>query len=146
MRCFLIVLVLAGALVGSQPSGAAQAGDPPSPTDLLVHANELDDMAVGYAATRTPVYEAFNQLYQAGHSSLITAKHLVSAGSPAGRIYGYLILRHLAPSEADAVAQKMLGDQAAVVVRNGCVGRSSTVAQLVARIQKGDGIIALPGR
>jgi hypothetical protein len=73
-----------------------------------------------------------------------TARRLVDSGSPAGRVYGYLILRHVSPKDAAAVSPRLLQDQAPLEVRNGCIVSDSTVGQVVAQIQKGNYVIQLP--
>jgi hypothetical protein len=137
-----------GALVCAACSVSGQAKHQ-SPVDLLVRAEALDDSASGEVtqaerAVRTARYEAFRQLYLGGNVSLSTAKRLVDSASPAGRIYGYLILRRVSPQDAVAAAPRLLLDHAQVDVRNGCIVNTSTVGELVLHIQKGYYVIQLP--
>ena len=104
----------------------------------------VDDAVVGDAGARTAAYDAFSKLYKGGKESSGAATRLVNVGSPAARIYGYLILRHIAPADAQAVERTISGDEATVTVRNGCEAWQSTVGSLLKRLQKGDTIIELP--
>ncbi|HWF06747.1 MAG TPA: hypothetical protein VHA06_23865 [Candidatus Angelobacter sp.] len=108
-------------------------------------AGRIDDSAVGYAGVRTDVYSAFSQIYGAGKGSIDSAKHLIALGTLAGRIYGYLILRHVGSQDADVAAKQLLQDHAMVLVMNGCIGHSDSVSHLVTRIQQGESVIFLPG-
>ena len=152
MKVFCIALLLTGLVVCNPNPGCAQNQDqqktsevrPPKPVDVLLKAAELDDSAVGYAGRRTPVYDAFSRLYKANVSSLTDAKHLVEAGSPAGKIYGYLILRHASQADAEAAAKVLAKDNSILEVLNGCIGSHHTVSDLVARIRKGETVIILP--
>jgi hypothetical protein len=140
----ILIAMLMTALFAASSSAETPTTDTRSPVDLLLRATEVDDAAVGVAATRTREYQAFAQLYKAGKPSADAGKILVKATSPAARIYGYLTLRHVSPADAATAAPQLLQDQALVKVLSGCKGRESTVADLVARIQKGDNIIGLP--
>ena len=153
MKTLGIILLLAGAIGwcvvqnkdGSRHSGKNSAEDAlPDPVEILLKAERLDDSAVGYAGLRTPAYRAFSQTYRAGKNYSGQAKHLVEAGSAAGKIYGYLLLRHIAPSDAESAAWSLEKDTAPVLVMNGCILSHSTVSELIARIQKGDTVILLP--
>lgn len=155
MKIFCITLVLAGLVVYNPASGfcAQNHGQqktvnrevpPPKPVDILLKAARLDDSAIGYAAQRTAVYDAFSQLYKANASSLNDAKHLVEAGSPAGKIYGYLILRHISQADAEAAAGQLARNNSILLVLNGCIGSHHTVSDLVARVRKGGTVIFLP--
>jgi hypothetical protein len=68
----------------------------------------------------------------------------MKAASPAGKVYGYLVLRHLAPAEAEAAVKPLENDQTEVLVMNGCIGNHSTIRALVARIRNGERVIHLP--
>ena len=140
----LLILIVAGQVIGFAPPCAAQAKDPGVAIETLRHATEVDDMKIGVAAQTTAVYKAFSELYFGGKKSSKLANDLIDTGSPAGRFYGYLILKHLSPHQADAVTPRLLKDQSSVLVMQGCVGSDSTVAQLVERIQKGEIVIASP--
>jgi hypothetical protein len=148
LRGLAIPLMLVGALVSTVCSVSGQAQNQ-SPFDLLLRTEAVDDSAVGEVtqaerAVRMARYEAFRQLYLGGNASLSAAKRLVDSASPAGRIYGYLILRHVSPKDAAAAMPKMLQDQAPVDIRNGCIVNTSTVGELVTHIQKGYYVIQLP--
>lgn len=117
-----------------------------TPIEILQKADILYDSAVGYAGERTPTYSAFSQLYNAGKTSRGLAKHLIADATPAGKIYGYLILRHLVPYEAEAATRQLLKDQGKLTIMNGCVMSSSSVNELVTRIQKGELVIQLPAQ
>ena len=145
MKAFFATLIL---LAGNPPA-ATQSGNQKNDLDLLLRAEALDDSAVGEVTgaarvARTARYEAFSQLYLAGNASSSTAKRLVKDASPAGRIYGYLVLLHVSPKDAAAAKSGMLRDHAAVEVRSGCEASKSTVSEIVARIQKGYYVIQLP--
>jgi hypothetical protein len=146
LKALLAMLIL---LFGNPPGASTQAGDQKDRFDLLLRAEALDDSAVGEVtykerAVRTGRYEQFSRLYRAGSTSSGTAKRLVNSASPAGRIYGYLILLHVSPRDAAAVTPGLLRDHAPVDVRNGCIASKSTVAEVVAQIQKGSYVIQLP--
>jgi hypothetical protein len=113
------------------------------PMNVLLRASELDDSAVGYAGIRTPAYDAFSKLYKAGKGTE-ESRRLMKAASPAGKVYGYLVLRHLAPAEAEAAVKPLENDQTEVLVMNGCIGNHSTIRALVARIRNGERVIHLP--
>jgi hypothetical protein len=146
MNPALKILIVAGLFIASSSFSTAQTKDSDTSVEVLRHAHEVDDIAVGAAATRTQVYKAFSELYLAGKKSSESAKDLVETGSPAGRFYGYLILRHVSPHAAEALTPRLLQDRSSVTVFQGCVGSDSTVAQLVERIQKGQIVIAPPDR
>jgi hypothetical protein len=145
----LINLFLCSLALGSQAQNNLHATNTESkikdtPLQILERAERLDDSAVGYAGERTETYSAFIKLYGAGKPSTDSAKHLIAQGTPAGKVYGYLILRHVAPLEAGDAAKQLLKDQTAVPMMNGCFINSDSVSRLVARIQKGEMIIYLP--
>jgi hypothetical protein len=153
VRSLGIILLLAGAIGscaaqwkdGGRHSGKNSAEDElPNPVEILLKAERVDDSAVGYAGLRTPAYRAFSQMYRAGKNYSGQAKHLVEAGSAAGKIYGYLLLRHISPSDAESAAKSLERNTAQVQVMNGCLLSHSTVSGMIARIQKGDTVILLP--
>ena len=146
-RLSVLALALAVILLGDPlaPMSAKEPDEGPR-TDLevLLQAKRLDDAAIGYAGQRTTEYDAFSRLCKASKTSIEDAKHLVRAGTPAGRVYGILILRRVAPSDAASLVDGMLSDPSPVMVENDCIVSHSTVRELVSRIQKGEQIIFLP--
>jgi hypothetical protein len=151
LKTLLLTSLLLGSLaIHSQTQNNAHGINAESkvkdtPVQILEKAGRIDDSAVGYAGVRTDVYSAFSQIYGAGKGSIDSAKHLIALGTPAGRIYGYLILRHVGSQDADVAAKQLLQDHAMVLVMNGCIGHSDSVSHLVTRIQKGESVIFLPG-
>jgi hypothetical protein len=137
------ILVLAGSL--PQPTHcSAQANDGKSSVDVLLTTDCLYDRGVGYAGIRTAAYNAFSQLYKGGTAAVADAKRLVADGTPEGRIYGLLILRHVAPAEAEALTNQLLRQQTPVRVMNGCIVHRQSMGEIVDRIRKGEFIIWLP--
>ena len=144
MKPVIKIVLLSVLLTGARHHGCAETKDLHSAVDLVVKAERLDDAAIGYAGVRTKVYDAFSQLYKAGKASSDGAKHLIASATPAGKIYGYLILRRVSPADADVVVKRMMQDQTEVLVMNGCIISHSTVSEVVARIEKGENVIRLP--
>jgi hypothetical protein len=68
----------------------------------------------------------------------------VIAATPEGRIYGLLILRHVAPAEAESLTNRMLQDRTPVRVMSGCTVEEHGFRELVDRMRKGEYIIELP--
>ena len=148
MHILAFILVLAGSLQQPTPQQpehcSGHADDGKSPVDILLTTNCVFDRAVGYAGRRTPAYNAFSQLYKGGTASVSDAKRLLVDGTPEGRIYGLLILRHVAPAEAEAPATQMLQQGTPVWVMNGCIADGYSMGKVVDRIRKGEFVIWLP--
>ena len=144
MKAVIKLFLLAVLLIGTKHCSFAETKDLHAAVDLVLKAERLDDAAIGIAGIRTQVYDAFSQLYNAGKTSADNAKHLIASASPAGKIYGYLILRRVSPADADSVVKHMMLDQTEVLVMNGCIISHSSVRVLVNRIQKGETVIQLP--
>jgi hypothetical protein len=149
LRVFAFSLVVLTGTMACDRSFVSRKTQEHSPVDFLLQAEAVDDSAVGEVtrtemAVRTARYEAFSQLYLGGNASRSDAKRLVDSSSPAGRIYGYLILRHVSPKDAAVATQRLLQDHSQVDVRNGCIVSTSTVGELVAHIQRGYYVIHLP--
>ena len=144
LRKLAIAIVVTGTLLSGRSGLAGEVKDSKSSVEVLLRAERLDDSAVGYAGERTVTYDAFSQLYKAGKASTDDAKHLIADATPEGRVYGLLILRHIAPADAEMWTKRMLLDRARVTVMNGCLIHHSTVGELVAKIQGGESIISLP--
>jgi hypothetical protein len=142
-----LLLALLTILVSAHASEAqllTESAATKSPVDILLRADSLDDSAVGYGAQRTATYSAFAALYQDGRTSLGAARRLITAGSPAGRIYAYHLLRHISPDDARVYTGRLLEDHTSVHVQRGCIGSRRTVAEIVAAIENGYNVIQLP--
>jgi hypothetical protein len=115
-----------------------------SPVDVLLTTDCLCDRGVGYAGIRTAAYNAFSQLYKGGAASVADAKRLLADGTPEGRVYGLLILRHVAPAEAEPLTIQMQHQGTPVRMMNGCIVHKQSMGEIVDLIQKGEFVIWLP--
>jgi hypothetical protein len=134
-----LVLFVSGSLAAN-----GQDGQERSPVDVLLQARQVDDAAVGFAAKRTQLYAAFAQLYGQRTLAVDGAKRLVRDGTPAGRVYGYIVLHHAAADQAQAYGRTLRDDVSEVTVQSGCVGVTRTVGELVRAVDRGELVIAVP--
>ncbi|MEZ4633211.1 MAG: hypothetical protein R2880_21280 [Deinococcales bacterium] len=89
---------------------------------LLLHARRVEGSAVGYAGVTPPSYVAFRDLWFQEDSLASNAYHLINHGTPAGKIYGLLLLRKYDAYEAALYILDNL-DQPSdkfVAVQSGC--------------------------
>lgn len=130
--------------LGAADVSRLAADDGEQPVDVLLRAARLDDSAVGYGAQRTATYAAFAELYAQGSAAQADARRLIEQGTPAGRVYGYIVLRQAEPAAARNYSPALLVDAAHVDVQSGCLGESRTVGEIVQALNEGREIIALP--
>src|SRR5690242_18046546 len=88
------------ALAGCLLAGLADGRQSQAPAEVLVQAREVDDVVVGFSGDPSTLYEAFASLYARGPDAIDDARRLVEKGTPAARVYGYLLLRHTMKGEA----------------------------------------------
>lgn len=130
--------------LGSVHAGPSAADGGEKPIDVLLRAARLEDSAVGYGAQRTATYAAFAELYAQGSAAQADAERLIEQGTPAGRVYGYIVLRHVAPASARSHSPALLADGAGVDVQSGCLTETRTVGEIVQALNQGREVIALP--
>ena len=142
----LLVLVLSPPTTYSMTARAWSGAATTDPVSVLLRSPQVDDESVGYAAKRTDLYAAFAQLYCEGQHAVAGARRLLREGTPAGRVYGYILLHHSAPDQARSDGRALREDDGEVLVQSGCVTASRTVRELVHAIDNDDSVITLPSR
>jgi hypothetical protein len=132
------------ALAGCLLVGSAEGRQSQGPAETLAQAREVDDALIGFSGDRSPLYEAFASLYARGPDAIDEARRLIEKGTPAARVYGYLLLRHASKGEADGWRQRLGDDRRGVVVLSGCIERLGRVGDLIREIDDGKQVIVLP--
>lgn len=143
-----LVLAILAALVLSVQAPVQEPFLIPEPESrearLLFTATSVDDAAVGIAAVRTERYKAFESLWKQGESARSDVDRLVAGATPAGRVYGLLLLENLDPKAAARAADGMKNSTERVSVMQGCLGMEHSLAELAARIVRGGHVIVKP--
>jgi hypothetical protein len=126
-------------------SPAAQASDVSSKAlEVLLHAEQVDDAAVGVAGSRSERYDAFADLWNEGDSVRESIDRLIDKGTPAGRIYGLILLRNLDSDAAARAARDLKGVGGEVNVLRGCLMMKHPFADLAELIASGGHVITAP--
>lgn len=132
----LLLLALAASARASDQSDRA--------LEVLMSAPQVDDAAVGVAGSRSERYEAFAALWREGVSARGRVDQLVRKATPAGRVYGLLLLEHLDHEAATRVARELADSDEQVDVLQGCLMMSYPLSELAGRIANGGHVITLP--
>lgn len=92
--------------------------------------------AVGFAGEVLPVTKAYRELVDAvagdGEALRARLEWLVEHGSPAGKVYGAVLLRELDPAAAREAWRRLAGDRAEFTTFSGCVMNKTTLAEYAA--------------
>jgi hypothetical protein len=111
---------------------------------VLLSAEMVDDSAVGIAGVRTESYSAFATLWHRDDARA-SGERLVAEGTPAGKVYGLLLLRKADPAAAARAAEAVGGSTEAVGVMRGCIVSTYKLSEIAAHAAEGQHIIQLPG-
>ena len=111
------------------PATQTNVGDEKA-LEVLLHAEQVDDAAVGVAGSRSERYDAFAELWNEGDSVRESIDRLIEKGTPAGRIYGLILLRNLDFDAAARTARNLKGVGGEVNVLQGCLMMKHQFAEL----------------
>jgi hypothetical protein len=119
-----------------RPADARPVLKPPLPEYLetIAKANGITSRAVGVAAVKPPLYEAFEQALEAGSALRPEIDWLISEGTPAGRIHGAVLLLHVDPKAGRQALEQMRSDQTMLWESNGCSIQEKSVSTIVNEI------------
>ncbi len=109
---------------------------PPLPEYLvtIAQASGITSRAVGVAAVKPPLYEAFEEALQAGAALRPEIDWLLSEGTTAGRIHGAVLLLHIDPKAGRQALEQMRSDQTMLWESNGCSIQEKSVSTIVTEI------------
>jgi hypothetical protein len=120
--------------------GIAMASSPqvlPPHLATLSEATRLEGRSLGVAATPSKIYQAFEQVLQAGKTSRSDIDRLLHESTPAGRIYAAMLLVKLDPKAGRQLLEPMRSDQTALTEASGCEIAPTTVGAAVEDILQG---------
>lgn len=140
-----LTLAILALLIAVAPCVATQTkGGTDKALELLLNAEQVDDAAVGVAGSRSERYDAFVDLWNEGDSVRESIDRLIDKGTPAGKIYGLLLLRNLDSDAAARTARDMKGVGGEVNVLQGCLMMKHPFAELAELIASGGHVITPP--
>jgi hypothetical protein len=116
----------------------------PKYLETIANAKGITSRAVGVAAVKPPLYEAFEQALQAGSSIRPEIDWLLSEGTPAGRIHGAVLLLHLDPKAGRQALEQMRSDQTMLWESSGCSITEKSVSTIVNEILQGQSVFPVP--
>jgi hypothetical protein len=142
---YLVLLCMA--LMGSMlmvfsGSGQGSSGrNMPEYLEVLLKAEHLDDSAIGYAAQRSEIFQAFERALSARDSIRGDLEWLVKNASPAGRIYSAILIDQIDKEAGRKVFESLKIDKAMVNYRSGSLVEDRTVGELAEDLLRGETII-----
>lgn len=140
-----LTLAILALLIAVAPCVATQTKDGADKAlELLLHAEQVDDAAVGVAGSRSERYAAFAELWNEGEAVRESIDRLIDKGTPAGKIYGLLLLRNLDSDAAARTARDLKGGEGEVNVLQGCLMMKHPFDELAERVASGGHVITLP--
>lgn len=89
------------------------------------------------------LWKAFQKYKKFGVQAKDEIQTLLDKATPAGRIYGVILLRQFDPKGASKVIAKMQSDTTPVIYQHGCAMMSTSVKDLAKRISSGEEIVKL---
>ncbi len=120
---------------------------PPLPDFIaeLAQASVMTDRAIGAAAAKPSLYRAFEEALQAGADIRPEIDWLLSDGTPAGRIYGAVLLLHIDPKAGRQSLEQMQSEQTPLASNNPrFFGHTTPVSTIVTGILNGYSTLPLP--
>ena len=140
-----LLLVLLGLALPSVAMPRSQGdGRLQSAYEVLLAAKTVSDNAVGYGATRTKEYDAFETLWLAGKAAVPLATQLCRSGVPAARAYGIILLSGLDELAAKRELPRLEDDSTTVLVLSGCIGMPQTIREIAILATQGGLVITTP--
>jgi hypothetical protein len=119
-----------------QPVAPAKVNSP-AYLETLWTAVGLQGRALGAAARPSQLYQAFNQALQDGAKNRPNIERLLREGTPAGRIYGAMLLAKIDLKAGRQALEQMRSDQTPLMVASGCTTMKTTVGAAVDDILQG---------
>ena len=114
--------------------------------ELLLKAGDVNGSSVGITGAKPKEYAAFETLWKARKAAKDYALRLVLDGTPAGRVYGAILLLKLDEAAAKGEFRRLKEDKTTVLILpGGCVGSYETVSNLVRKLEQGKSLIRTPG-
>jgi hypothetical protein len=138
-----VILVALLTVVPFAPAQSRRAAAE-EPLEVLLHAQQVDDVAVGTAGSRSERYDAFVELWNEGRVGRSSVDTLIEKGTPAGRIYGLILLQEIDAEAAARAGAEMKASGGDVNVLSGCLMMKYPVAEIVDRIVSGGHVIVTP--
>ncbi len=120
---------------------------PPLPTYIveLGQAGVMTDRAIGAAAAKPSLYSAFEEALKAGSELRPEIDWLLNEGTPAGRIYGAVLLLHIDAKAGRQALEQMQSDQTLIGSNNPLFfGQMTPVSTIVKEILNGSSTLPLP--
>jgi len=112
--------------------------------ETLKGAKSVDEAKVGYAGRRTEAFSAYAKLHAMGGLIGPEIQGLLSSGSPAGKVYAAMLLKHISKQAGQAALEKLSRDTSKTSYASGCEIEDVTVGELAKRILLGDILLKLP--
>ena len=134
----------------TQHNGASLEGDhcgdthlTSGETDTLMRAQALIQREKGDTNQPSAQWLAFQKHLKFGGTAKPQIQELLDKGTPAGRLYGAILLKQIDPAVAGLALNKMKEDKTPVNYIVGCGVGSTTVGALAGRILKGEELVQL---
>ncbi len=112
-------------------------------TDTLMRATALINREKGDTNQPSVQWLAFQKHIKFGETAKPQIQGLLDKGTPAGRLYGAILLKQIDPPSAGLTLNKMKEDNTPVDYIVGCGVDSTTVGALARRIMKGEELVRL---
>ncbi len=153
MRSSCVVVLLIGWLILASSTMANCEGEhcgdsqlSSAETDCLMKTTAVIYREKGDTNKPSGQWLAFQKYLKFGSSAKPEIQELISKGTPAGRLYGAILLKQIDAKTADAALAKMKDDQTAVNYFRGCSAESTTAGALALRILKGEELVQVKSK
>ena len=100
----------------------------------------FDASAIGYAAAKSPNYEAFLAELSRGDAAIPEFEALLKDGTAAAKLYSAIGLYHFDKARGVAALETLRGDSTPVTGMAGCMMEQATVGSMAEELLKDDGI------
>lgn len=104
--------------------------DLPDHVITLVNAQRLDSAAIGYAAVKSPTYEAFEQTMAAGKSLYPQLQSIYPTATPVGKLYLAQVIQAVNPTAGQQLLQELVADSTPIQSMSGCSMMETTVSDV----------------
>jgi hypothetical protein len=104
--------------------------DLPDYVITLVNAQRLDAAAIGYAAVKSPTYEAFEQTMAAGKSLYSQLQSIYPTATPVGKLYLAQVIQSVNPTAGQQLLRELVADLTPIQRMSGCLMMETTVGEV----------------
>jgi hypothetical protein len=105
----------------------------------LAEVGRFDSSLIGFGATPSPNFEAFQMARARGAEAAPLFEKLLKQGSPAARLYSAIGLYGLDRARGVAALESLRSDQARVETMEGCMMHETTVGGVAVELLAGGG-------